>query len=74
MQSKWFLLSRGILGPLLAMAGVVLAANGVDFDQEQQRVVLTQFDAFVGSAMTLAGSLLGMYGRAKASQSLTFLP
>ena len=71
---KWFLASRGVLGSLLAIAAIGLAAYGVEFSPESQTLLLDQLDAVVLASMALVGSVVGIYGRLKAKRALTILP
>ena len=71
---KWFLTSRGVLGPMLAIVAIGLAANGVEFSAESQTLLLGQLDAVVLAGVALVGSLVGIYGRVKARRPLSVLP
>ncbi len=71
---KWFVTSRGVMGPLLAIVAVALAAKGVEVSPETQALVLDQLDAIVLAGMALLGSLLGVWGRVKAKGDVTLYP
>lgn len=73
-MSKWFVTSRGVMGPLLAIVAILVVAKGGEFSAESQSLVLNQLDAFVAAGAALAGSAVGIYGRMKASGPVTVLP
>ena len=74
MDSKWILQSKGVLGPVLALVGLYLGANGVPFGLEEQSALLEAYDQAAGSAMTLGGIVLGLYGRLVAEKKLRLTP
>ena len=71
---KWFLTSRGVMGPLFAIGAIVLGAYGVEFNVENQALVLNQVDAVAVAVVALIGSVVGIYGRVKASGGISALP
>ena len=73
-KPKWFVTSRGVMGPAVAILAILLTANGIEFDAEEQSLVLNQLDGVVAAGIALAGSIVGIWGRIKASQPVAGLP
>ncbi len=64
--------SRTIWGAGIAGASVLGGiAFGFQLDPETQRVVADQATAFVTAGVALLGTLLAIYGRVKASRTVT---
>lgn len=67
MQPKFFLLSKGVLGGLIALAGTILPMFGVRLDA-------TLSLDYANEVITLVGAGLALYGRVKAGSPLSLLP
>lgn len=71
---KWFLTSRGVMGPLLSVLAIVLGYFNVDFTASEQGAIITQAEAMVVAGTALLGSVLGLIGRIRARSQVTLLP
>lgn len=69
-NAKPWYLSKGVLGPVLAIAGMAGTAFGVDVGAGEQVAIVDQTIAAVGAVTTLIGTLLGLYGRIVATSRI----
>lgn len=69
---KWFVWSRGVLGPVLVLAAAALAIAGVEFSPEQQAALVGQWEVLGTAALAVVGSVVALVGRIRAKASLTF--
>ncbi len=67
---KWWQ-SRGIIGPAITMATVVLGFFGVKVDAATSQIVLDQTMGAIGAVTALGGSLLGIIGRLRAKKTIS---
>lgn len=67
MQPKFFLMSKGVLGGLIALAGAVLPVIGVRLDAA---LALN----YANEIVTIIGAGLALYGRVKADSPLSLTP
>ncbi len=72
--TKWILLSRGVLGPLLSLVGLWLASQGIEFGAEDQAAIVDKADVVVGAMTSIVGTIVGLWGRVSAKKTLTLMP
>lgn len=73
LTKPWFL-SRGVMGPVLGFAAMGLGWIGITIDEETREAVLALLDngwVQLAAFATTVGSLIGIYGRVKASTKVT---
>ena len=71
MDAKPFWLSRGVMGPVVAMVALVVGwVFGVEVDAATQAMVVDQVVALVSAGAVLVGSVVGIIGRVAAKKQI----
>lgn len=69
-ESKWFALSKTIVGILVSLLTVLLPEVGVEFGSEEGALITQGWDAII----VALSSAFAMYGRFAATTTLTVTP
>lgn len=70
-DTKPFWLSRGVMGPIVAILAMVLGwVGGVQVDAATQAVVVDQVVGLASAAVVLIGSVMGIIGRLRARKPI----
>jgi hypothetical protein len=66
-EKPWYL-SKGVLGPLVAVVALIAGAFGVKVDAATQALVVDQVIGAVSAGVALLGAIVGIWGRITATK------